>query len=380
MKIAQKIFTDGLLHVEDLQELQALDPQLLLVFGPTALFASAGFYESVRAAFPQAQLAGCTTAGEIAGEQCYDGACVLTAVHFADTGLRLASAAISAMEESSAVGEEVGRQLLGEGLRGVLVFSKGLGINGSALIRGMVAVLGKEVPINGGLAGDGARFQQTMVLDNQGVSSDRVVAIGLYGQRIRIGYGSVGGWEPFGPIRRITRCEGNVLFELDGEPALNLYQDYLGEYAQDLPASGLLFPFEMLSENKDRLGLIRTILAIDEAQGSLVLAGEIDPNGYLRLMHASTNALVDGAELAAQRTRQLAGNQGAGLALLVSCVGRKLVMGDHVDEEVEVVADTLATGSVLTGFHSYGEISPLFDTVECKLHNQTMTITFLAEE
>ncbi|MBF0097087.1 MAG: FIST C-terminal domain-containing protein [Magnetococcales bacterium] len=380
MKVGQKIFPDAVLQGEVLAELQALAPDLVLVFGPSALFASAGFYETLRQHFPTAHLAGCSTAGEIASDRCHEGACVVTAVQFAHTRLRLASATIQAMEASAAVGQALGQQLQGEGLRGVIVLSKGLEINGSALIRGLVAVLGKEVPVNGGLAGDGTRFQQTMVLDNEGCSADKVVAIGFYGERIHIGYGSVGGWEPFGPIRRITRCEGNVLYELDGEPALRLYQNYLGEYAQKLPSSGLLFPFEMLSEDQARLGLIRTILAVDEAQGSLVLAGEIDPNGYLRLMHASTNALVDGAELAAQRTRQLSGEKGPGLAVLVSCVGRKLVMGDHVDEEVEVVSDTLATGTVLTGFHSYGEISPLFDTVECKLHNQTMTITFLAEE
>ncbi|MBF0185031.1 MAG: FIST C-terminal domain-containing protein [Magnetococcales bacterium] len=380
MKVGQKIFPDGQLQGEALAELQSLSPDLLLVFGPSALFAAADFYQTLRSHFPDSQLAGCSTAGEIAGDRCYDGACVLTAVQFAATEVRLASAVVDSMESSSSVGEELGRRLQSAALRGVIVLSRGLGINGSALIRGMVAVLGKEVPINGGLAGDGSRFQQTMVLDNEGITADKVVAIGLYGERIRIGYGSVGGWEPFGPTRRVTRSTGNVLYELDGEPALHLYQDYLGDYAQDLPASGLLFPFEMLSANHDRLGLIRTILAVNEEEGSLVLAGEIDPNGYLRLMHASTNALVDGAELAAQRTRQMLSSQQPGLALLVSCVGRKLVMGDHVDEEVEVVADTLATGSVLTGFHSYGEISPLFDTVECKLHNQTMTITFLVEE
>jgi hypothetical protein len=178
----------------------------------------------------------------------------------------------------------------------------------------------------------------------------------------------------------VTRCEGNVLFELDGEPALAVYKRYLGDYAKDLPASGLLFPFEMLQSEGQPTGLIRTILGIDEAFGSLTLAGAIDASGYLRLMHASTDKLVDGAESAATQASGKAGDeQNASLALLVSCVGRKLVMGGRVDEEVEAVAEVIGKQAVITGFYSYGEISSQLPGVGCALHNQTMTITRISE-
>ena len=186
-----------------------------------------------------------------------------------------------------------------------------------------------------------------------------------------------------GPARRVTRCAHNVLFELDGEPALEVYKRYLGEHAKDLPASGLLFPFAMLGSDHNDIGLIRTILGVDEAQGSLTLAGDIDPDGYLKLMHANTNALVNGAEAAAQAALDMHRRGGSdasqGLAVLVSCVGRKLVMGGRVDEEVEAVADVFGQGAVITGFYSNGEISPFTDNLACKLHNQTMTITYLSE-
>jgi hypothetical protein len=184
---------------------------------------------------------------------------------------------------------------------------------------------------------------------------------------------------PFGPARKATRCASNVLYELDGEPALDVYKRYLGEHAKDLPASGLLFPFLMLGRDQSDLGIIRTILAVDDATGSLTLAGNIEPEGYLRLMHAGTDALVEGAEVAASAARHESQTGGQSLALLVSCVGRKLVMGGRVEEEVEAVADVLGKASVLTGFYSYGEISPLSGEVACKLHNQTMTITQLSE-
>ena len=205
-----------------------------------------------------------------------------------------------------------------------------------------------------------------------------MVAVGLYGEALKVAHGSRGGWAPFGPARKVTRSLDNILYELDGEPALNVYKRYLGEHSAGLPASGLLFPFEMLDGERSQVGLIRTILGVDEASGSLVLAGDIDPDGYLRLMHAAGHDLVDGAAGAAHQTLGPgSAASGPALALLVSCVGRRLVMGDAVDEEVEAVAGILPPGTMLAGFYSYGEIAPSEATLDCKLHNQTMTITLL---
>jgi hypothetical protein len=210
------------------------------------------------------------------------------------------------------------------------------------------------------------------------LSSSRVTCIGFYGNELTFLHGSFGGWSPFGPARKVTRCKDNVLYELDGEPALEVYKRYLGDHAKDLPASGLLFPFSMLSKDHSDVGLIRTILGVNEAEGSLTLAGDIVPDGYLKLMHASTDALVDGAELAAMATKSAKSDEG-GLALLVSCVGRKLVMGFRTEEEVEAVGQVFGDKVALAGFYSYGEISPLKTVTDCKLHNQTMTITYINE-
>jgi hypothetical protein len=159
-----------------------------------------------------------------------------------------------------------------------------------------------------------------------------------------------------------------------------VYKRYLGDHAKGLPASGLLFPFAMLGEDHDAVGLIRTILGVDETTGSLTLAGAIDDGGYLKLMHASTDRLVNGAESAAQAAQKMHAADGDSLAILVSCVGRKLVMGDRVDEEVEAVADVFGSKATLTGFYSYGEISPFTPGSACHLHNQTMTITWMGEK
>jgi hypothetical protein len=140
-----------------------------------------------------------------------------------------------------------------------------------------------------------------------------------------------------------------------------------------------LFPFAVLGEDHQQTGLIRTILGVNESDGSLTLAGDIAENSYVRLMHASTDALIDGAQAAAQATQTMLQQEQAGWALLVSCVGRRMVMGVRVDEEVEAVADTFGANSVQAGFYSYGEISPFHSSTDCKLHNQTMTISYFYE-
>lgn len=375
MQIRQLVCPAAGFAAASLDALQAIDPHLILCFGDVSAF-GAGLYTRLRDAFPHAHLAGCSTAGEIAQNRVFDASVVLTAVRFVGAAPQYVTAELAGMADSEAAGERLAGQIGHAGLGAVLVLAQGVEINGSALIRGMRAHLPESVPLMGGLAADGGAFRKTQVLTDSGVSDTALVALGFDTTELVAVHGCYGGWQPFGPLRRVTRCEGNVLFELDGESALAIYRRYLGEYASELPASGLLFPFLMLDAQRSDLGLIRTILGVDEARGALILAGEIAADGYMQMMHASADALVEGAGAAAEMAHKIcAGTDG--LVLLVSCVGRKLVMGDRVEEEVEAVADVFGPTNVVCGFYSNGEISPFLDTTECKLHNQTMTVTCL---
>jgi len=367
------------LDAQALGPLTAMDPQLVLTFAGPQFFTQPAFAPWLAQAFPGARRLAVSTAGEIAQKGVNDNSAVVTALRFDRTPFRVAATDIAGMEDSEGAGQRLAEQLKAPDLKAVILLSQGVQVNGSDLIAGAVSVLGKGVPLTGGLAGDNGAFTQTWALLDDVVSDKLMLAIGFYGDAVKFAHGSFGGWQSFGPARRATRAQGNVLFELDGEPALEVYKRYLGEYARDLPASGLLFPFAILSDDREETGLIRTLLGVDEAAGSLTLAGDIPQDGYLRLMHASTEALVDGAEAAAEAAAAMNQSARPGLALLVSCIGRKLVMGDRVDEEVEAVGAVFGQQCVLTGFYSNGEISPFLSTTECKLHNQTMTISTLTE-
>lgn len=328
--------------------------------------------------YPHARVIGCSTAGEIAGVHVLDDAVVVTAIELEHGRVVVAAELVDEAPDCEQLGARLAARLPPEQLVHVLVFSEGLKINGSALVGGIVGALPAGVGVTGGLSGDGARFEETAVCLDGPEPTQQVVAVGLYGERLHVGYGSRGGWDPFGPERRITRSRGNVLYELDGEPALDLYKRYLDHHAAGLPATGLLFPLAIRGETGEPV--VRTILAVDEVARSLTFAGDMPIGHRARLMKANLERLVEGASQAAQTAATCAGGVAAPeLAILVSCVGRKLVLKQRTEEEIEAVRDVLGDQATVMGFYSYGEISPFSHGVRCELHNQTMTITTISE-
>jgi hypothetical protein len=352
--------------------------QLLFVFGSPTVLQQADWQAALRQCYPNAQRFGCSTAGEIAGTAVLDDTLVVTAIAFEQTQVKGMAIPLLPNESSFAVGQRLAAALPTEDLVHVLVLSDGLQVNGSDLVRGVTAQLPAGVTLTGGLAGDGDRFGETLVLLDDQLSSGMVAAVGLYGQHLQVGYASLGGWIPFGPERRITKSSGNVLYELDGKPALALYKTYLGEHADTLPAAGLLFPLS-LEPQSGQPRLVRTLLSVNEDEQSLTFAGDMPEGKMAQLMHASFDRLVDGAIDAAETCCQGLPGVQAELALLISCVGRKLLMQQRIEEEVEGVQSILGDQAMMTGFYSYGEISPFTLGAACELHNQTMTITTFTE-
>ncbi|MEY2952135.1 MAG: hypothetical protein RLZZ401_222, partial [Pseudomonadota bacterium] len=286
MKVQQIVVRQPVLTELDLLPLQALQPQLVLVFASLGALQQGLDAATLRAALPAAQWVGCSTAGEISRDGVTDGTVIVTGIHFDHPDFKLASVPYAGSADSAAAGRRLAAALAGPGLRHILVLGQGADINGSALVEGLVGAAGPGVTITGGLAGDAGQFTGSLVLGPDGISSQHVVAIGFYGAHLSLSHGSFGGWQPFGPARKVTRCAGNVLYELDGERALDIYKRYLGEHAAQLPASGLLFPWAMLGADHSAIGLIRTILGVNEGDGSLVLAGDVEQGGHLQLMQA----------------------------------------------------------------------------------------------
>jgi hypothetical protein len=356
------------------------EPQVVLWFAAPALARTPSVYESLRARFPGALIAGCSTGGEIHNDEVLDGTAVAAAVRFESTVVKGFKIDISANADASIAGQKIAAALAAPDLRAVYLLSDGLMVNGAKLIQGLLSGLPSDVVITGGLAGDGPDFQSTSVgLDSPPVPGV-IAAVGFYGKNFTATWGSAGGWDPFGPKRFITRSEANVLYELDGKPALELYKRYLGDAADQLPGSALLFPLVIRPDPDSSYDVVRTIVGIDEENQSLIFAGDMPQHWSAQLMRGVPDRLVDGALRAARQSGL--SNDGtmdeSTLALVVSCIGRKLMMGQRISDEVEVIREEC--GEVPTiGFYSYGEICPHGFTGSCTLHNQTMTITVLRE-
>lgn len=352
--------------------------QLVLVFGDPVLVTDAGLFSHIRGLFPGAAIVSSSTAGEILQENVFDNSLVVTAIQFEKTKIRCGLSNIRQQDSSYATGMHLMKALQADDLRAVFILSDGTHINGSELVAGFSENNPNGIPVTGGLAGDGARFNRTFAGLDQVPEEGNVVAVGFYGNSLCVGHGSFGGWDEFGPERTITRSNKNSLYEIDGRNALDLYKEYLGPYKEELPGSALLFPLS-LREPGSTEHLVRTILRIDEQERSMLFAGNLPEGSKVRLMKANFDRLINGSSTAAKNSFGAGKNTSPELALLVSCVGRKLILQDRTDEEVQAVKQIFGDSTALAGFYSYGEISPFNPNTRCELHNQTMTITTFSE-
>jgi hypothetical protein len=356
-------------------------PNLVLYFGSRETLGDSRRYQELREMFPDACLMGCSTGGQIRGDEILENGVNAVAVRFEATAIRTALQDAPNAGGSRDYGQSIGRTLAADDLAAVFVLSDGLAVNGSELVAGIAAQVG-NVPISGGLAGDGSQFIETMVGLNCAPVRGKVAAVGFYGEAIGIGHGSAGGWDVFGPKRRITSAAGNVLFQLDGRPALDLYERYLGaDEIEALPGSALLFPLQLHDPKRPDHLVVRTVLAVDRDKRSMTFAGDMPEGWVAQLMRGNFDRLASGAAEAAQLARDDLGDLkgGNGMAILVSCIGRKLLMGQQVAAELEAAGAALGPQLTRIGFYSYGEITPHATSGTCELHNQTMTITTMVE-
>lgn len=356
---------------------QPLKEPLVLVFGDRFLLEDENIHSEIKDLYPDGHLVFGSTSGEIMETNVFEESITITAIEFERTNFSIISENIEDYVDIEKMGAAISEKFDTEQLSHMFIVSDGSFVNGSGLIEGLESVDGFKASITGGLCGDGARFEKTLTSYNENPKQGEVIAIGFYGKELEVSYANFGGWTPFGPERTITKSEGNVLYEIDGKPALDLYKKYLGEKANELPQAALLYPLTV-QQNNESEPLVRTILNIDEDSSSMILAGDVPMNSKVQLMMSTMDDIAEGASSAAELAMRDR-NKKPELAILVSCVGRKLVLDQRTEDEIEEVADVIGEQAKITGFYSYGEMAPFAGKNECQLHNQTMTLTLLSE-
>lgn len=354
-------------------KVSAENVDLVFCFGNKELMQN----NSLTSVFPNADIVGCTTAGAILSDELFDQSLCVTAVDFEKSTTEVYSANTLDHADSFTLGKHLAKSISHENLVHAFIISETMSVNGTQLVKGISKHLPAHVRITGGMAADDENFKETHVWHNEVTDKPKIVIIGFYGEHIKIGAGSSAGWNPFGPDRLVTRSEGNILYELDGQPALDVYKKYTGDANLNNVATAVRFPLR--TKGKDIPETILTVLKINEQDGSLVYGGDIEQGSTVQLMKTNMNHLIDSVVTAAERA-QISGIQNDELAILVSCVGRRMVLKQSVEEELEYAIETIENKNLFTtGFYSYGEIAPTEDEKFMALHNQTMAITTIGE-
>ena len=379
MKVSQLVFSSKSELSNFLKDFRHEANDFYIAFADKSYFHDNQINNEISKAFGNAILAGCSSSGEISNKKFSEGTFILTAVKLEKSRIKKCCYKLKDVSESREAGVHLAKQLQSPDLKHVFILSDGINVNGTRLIEGINSVYDEKINVSGGLAGDNGDFVKTYVADaDNHFVSNCITAIGFYGNHIQTESGSYGGWDSFGVDRKVTKSSENIVYEIDGKPALELYKSYLGEKAAELPGSALFFPLEMVANEKDEQ-VVRTILGVNESDNSMTFAGNIPEGSYVKLMKTNMDRVIDGAEKSA-RSLNDGIRETAELLLMVSCVGRKLVLKQLTQDEADAVIENFNSKTVSTGFYSYGEISKGEFHSKCSLHNQTMTVTAVSEQ
>lgn len=351
--------------------------QCVMVFGCRQLIEDNSVFDDIREIYPSAYIMGCSTAGEIQDNYITDGRLNLTAVHFEKSQAVFGKVEISNDCNFYELGEKLASSIDRTDLKHIFLLTDGVNMNGSKLVEGIKSTIGSDIPITGGLAGDGLDFAKTAVIAND-YAQDKIIVFAAFYGKIKSGCASFGGWDTFGIERVVTKSKDNILYEIDNKPALDIYREYLGEKAKGLPASGLRFPMSFRYKNSQD-SFVRTMLDIDEKSNSMIFRADIPEGALCKLMKSNTYNLIDAAKTVTERSLKMLSCKKTELAVVVSCVGRKALLKQRTDEEIENVREILGKDTVITGYYSYGEIGPARENAKCEMHNQTMTVTLFSE-
>jgi len=365
-------------YAAPMKEKPLLWAQLVLVFASSSVIRKEWIYEQLHTLYPHADIIFASASWEIYQDEVYDNSISVTAIYFEKSSIKVHEETIHNGEESYDVWQKWISYLETKDLSHVLVFSEGNTTNGDRLVRWARSALDDKISMSWWLAGGWLDFEISYTSCNKPPDDiKKVIFIWIYGKNISIGTGSFWGWDNFWLKRVVTKSKWNIVYEFDGKPALDLYELYLWNLAEGLPTTGLLFPIS-ISQVGSQKSVVRTLVDTNPQDRSITFAGDIPEGCYAQLMRANFERLIEGSTQAGEQS--VAHTKKPDFALLISCIWRRLVLKQRIEEEIEALREILGDECNFSGFYSYWEIGPSgSDMKDCQLHNQTMTITLFKE-
>lgn len=377
--VHEDAFTAGRDAAADLLAELGRAPDLVILFS-SARYDAARVLEGVHSRLPAAvPLVGCSAYAEIDNEQALTSSVVAMGLVLEGIEVRTFQVAGRGVD-SFAAGRDAGRGLREFAPDLVITFPDVLTMNATRFLLGLQDALGKGMPIVGGASADDGAFKATYQIHGREALSGGAVGVALKGP-LTIVTAAKSGYTPVGATHASTRVEnGNVLLEIDGRPALDIYRDYLGERVAQMPAVSIEFPIAVVGgiegaprRADDELLLVRAILGVDEARGALLLGGDVPEGAAIRVTRATKEDVVRGAEEATMTA--LEAMPAPEVALIFSCMSRKSVLGPRFKDECRASFARLPEGLPKIGFYTFGELSPVQGTT--MHHESTYTIVLL---
>lgn len=334
--------------------------------------------EGINEAVGTGNIVGCTGDGEMSGDGYSTGSAILAGIATDQIDFTVAYA-----ENLSQNCELAGKQLaakLAPTVQYVHLFSDGITGNGCGILRGIFSVLREDLPIAGGTAGDNGKFERTWQFAGRKVLTDAAVAIGFTGD-FHLGTGVRSGWSPIGLAKKVTRASGNILYELNGEPALQVYERFLGKHAEKLPAVGVEYPLGLVGKCLDNDSgdyyLLRATMSVDRQEGSIRFAGEIPEGAEVHLTCGDNSSILEASSEAARLADEEIGDIQPRMVFFYSCMARKIILGQRTQEELDRIRRVFGAEVPIIGFYTYGEYCRVGCGSPSLFHNETATVSVI---
>lgn len=255
----------------------------------------------------------------------------------------------------------------------ILILGSGLETDGEQLVRGIQHVAGNDVSMFGGLAGDDTQFKETFVFSEEKLENNGAIVMALNTSQYIIQGLATSGWVSIGADKIITHAEGNIVYTIDGQPALDVYKDYLNVSDTDLPEIGVEYP--LLIKKPGAQDVLRAVINVDREKKSLIFAGTV-PNGAVVTFSSSPGFEI--IESTRNKVNEFHNhNEEADLLILFSCMARHNALGPTISEEIDEAWHNWA--KPLIGFFTYGEIGNNYNAA-CDFYNETFTMVSIKQK
>lgn len=369
-------------------------PDFVIAFA-SPVFDQQELVKGIAEATSNSPMVGCTSAGEITNEGPSTKSVVIMAIKSDSvkfyTGLGK-NVKAGAREAGKAVASEVKEKVEKSGgqMKAFIMFPDVLAGNGADAVRGVLDVLGEHFPVVGGAPGDDFLFKETFEFRDGEVAAGSIGGVGICGNFV-MGAGVRHGWIPIGIPMKVTKSEGAILHELDGKPAISIYEEYFGQKADELRKEvlarmAITYPLGIkVPEHEDEY-LIRDPITVDK-KGAITCAAEIPEGSEVRLMIGSKEKAIEAAEYAARKLMKYfeGGNAKPKFILMFNCIAREKLFAQKANDEIKAIMAIIGKDVPLLGFYTYGEQAPLggelgeISKINSKFYNETVVMFAVGE-